>query len=81
MGGLDCLVHAPRSRRRGRRHDGGADIIESSRDYDEVHIVDEKSGNVNNVNMMLKTPEMPNDNDYDKTNIDGNSNSYNDDYE
>ena len=81
MGGLDCLVHTPRSRRRGRRHDGGADIIKSSRDYDEVHIVDEKSGNVNNVNMMLKTPEMPNDNDYDKTNKDGNSNSYNDDYE
>ena len=55
--------------------------FKSSRDYDEVHIVDEKSGNVNNVNMMLKTPEMPNDNDYDKTNKDGNSNSYNDDYE
>ena len=36
-----------------RRHDGGADIIKSSRDYDDVHIVDEKLGNVNNVNMML----------------------------
>jgi hypothetical protein len=65
----------------GRRHDGGADIIKSSKDYDDVHIVDEKLGNGNNVNMTLKTPEMPNNNDYDKTNIDGNSNSYNVDEE
>ena len=31
--------------------------------------------------MTLKTPEMPNNNDYDKTNTDGNSNSYNVDEE
>ena len=75
--GVLTALCRPRARRCVRRHDGGADIIKSSSDYDDAHIVDEKSANVNNVNMMPKTPEMLNDNDYVKNNMDDKNNSYN----